>query len=150
MHYAAQYADLRKSLSTNKLYQGIVSPTKTNVLTLKECVYERGGWCKKHLQKGQKGLRVFRTLCKLSTGLCGYKTVRRVTYKCVPGLFDGDRRLPSTTVDELGLSVKLGNSVGTLGNFTNYRGVQQEPELKRLGDSLSSLEPRQPEKRARL
>ena len=82
------------------------------------------------------------------TGLCGYKTVRRVTYKCVPGLFDSDVRLPSTTVDELGLCVKLGNSVGTTGDFTVFRMGQ--PELKRFGDSDSSLEPRQPEKRTRL
>ena len=74
--------------------------------------------------------------------------MRRVTYKCVPGLFDCDVRQPSTTVDELGLCVKLGNSVGTTGDFTVYRVVQ--PELKRLGDSDSSLEPRQPEKRTRL
>ena len=98
---------------------------------------------------GVKGLKVFKTWCKLRTGLWGYKTTRRVSYKCVPGLFDGDGRLPSTTVDNLGLDVKLGHSVGTAGNFTDYTGVVQQPELKRLGDS-DSLEPRQHESSSRL
>ena len=72
-----------------------------------------------------------------------------MSYKCVPGLFDGDGRLPSTTVDNLGLDVKLGHSVGTAGKFTDYTGVMQQPEFKRLGDS-DSLEHRLYESSSRL
>ena len=40
--------------------------------------------------------------CRYRVVLSSDKTVRRVTYKCVPGLLDSDVRLPSTTVCKAG------------------------------------------------
>ena len=95
--------------------------------------------------EGQKGLRVFRTWCKLSTGLYGYKTVRKVTWTCRNQLFDGDVETSSAAREDLS-SMQSGELI-TAGNFTQF-GARLAGNLKRTAEH--SLEPRIGKKVARL
>ena len=116
-----------------------------DVVTVKECVYKRGGLCTRHNVKGTKVLKVTRVWDKLKNGLYGYRTVRRMTYQCTSEQFGGDYLSTTTAVDEFKLSKSKGLLGGTTENFTE---VLKLPGLKRMCEP--SLEPRPNEKKSRL